>query len=287
MPEPEGGLWRPLEEGGWLGYVRQVAEWAGGEAAGAGEGLPGLPAALAGVGGGTVLVCAPHPDDEAICGLLPLRLLREKKSRVVALAMTLGSDPARRPARWREFRISCQLLGFEPQKFAPSGTAGDEWLLSRHTARTRPHAWQAMQARLLALFAKWRPCLVLLPHGGDAHPTHVGVARLGRQVLRQWSSQGHVIVAAETEGWAPMRRPNCVVAGGVAEVALLCGALACHAGEVQRFPYHRRQPVRMLETAWRTAELVGGFGGAAPPFAFAEAYRVGCWRNGRWRPLAC
>jgi len=79
-----------------------------------------------------------------------------------------------------------------------------------------------------------------------------------------------------------MRRPNCVVGGGVAEVALLCRALACHVGEVSRFPYHYRQPVRMLDTAWRTAELVRGFGGRPFSFPFAEAYRIGRWRRGRW-----
>ena len=49
-----------------------------------------------------VLILAPHPDDECITGLLPLRLRRECGFEVWAAPVTLGSRRERRAARLRD-----------------------------------------------------------------------------------------------------------------------------------------------------------------------------------------
>ena len=59
-----------------------------------------------------VLFFAPHPDDETIQGGLALRLLREAKWNVIDVAVTLGSNPERKAARWQELRGACEYLGF-------------------------------------------------------------------------------------------------------------------------------------------------------------------------------
>ena len=51
-----------------------------------------------------VLIFSPHPDDECITGGLALRLLREAKWNVINVAVTLGSNRARRAARRRELQ---------------------------------------------------------------------------------------------------------------------------------------------------------------------------------------
>jgi hypothetical protein len=56
--------------------------------------------------------------------------------------------------------------------------------------------------------------------------------------------------------------------------AMLVMATAEHGGEVSRNPYHLRHPARMIENVRLGAETVGGQGGAAPDFPFAELYRV-------------
>ncbi|MBV9490836.1 MAG: PIG-L family deacetylase, partial [Verrucomicrobia bacterium] len=66
-----------------------------------------------------------------------------------------------------------------------------------------------------------------------------------------------------------------------AEVADLVAALALHAGEVARNPYHLRLPAWMIDNVRRGAELVGGQGGAAPRFTFATLYRLRRWVHGR------
>ncbi len=260
----------------WDTYVHRLAELVRPGPLGAGPALSAAPGV-----GGPVLLCAPHPDDEAICGALALRLRREAGCRVVVLAMTLGSDPARRPARWQELTDSCQVLGFEPRRFEP---AGGPVSITPAQARRSPRAWQAMVEGLLDVLDEIRPILVIHPHRGDGHPTHVGVARLVREALRAWSRKSPIL-AAESECWTPLRRPNCVVGCLPVDVATLCRALACHTGEVSRNPFHRHQPVRMLDTAFRAAELVGGFGGRPYPFLYADAYRLLHWTAGRCRPV--
>src|SRR5262245_162364 len=61
----------------------------------------------------TVLICSPHPDDEALVGGFALRALQESKARVVNCAITLGADRKRKQERLRELRASCAVLGFE------------------------------------------------------------------------------------------------------------------------------------------------------------------------------
>src|SRR5687768_13484745 len=53
------------------------------------------------------LLFSPHPDDEVITGGLPLRLQREAGWRIVNVAVTQGSAPERRDARWRELQDCC------------------------------------------------------------------------------------------------------------------------------------------------------------------------------------
>ena len=77
-----------------------------------------------------VLIFSPHPDDECIIGSLPLRLMREAGTRVVNVAVTLGSNKKRQQARLSELRDACDYLGFELQVTLPNG-------LERITPATR------------------------------------------------------------------------------------------------------------------------------------------------------
>ena len=69
----------------------------------------------------TVLLLAPHPDDECVMGGLPLRLHREAGCRVVTLPVTLGSNPDRKRERKQELQNACEYLGFELDELVPLG----------------------------------------------------------------------------------------------------------------------------------------------------------------------
>lgn len=204
------------------------------------------------------LILAPHPDDECITGLLPLRLQAEAGFRVWVVPATLGSRVDRRAARVRELRAACRVLGF-----------GVRFLAAEDPA-----------AELPAVLAALRPVAVFLPHAKDGHPTHRATHRLGVAAMDAADGISRVV---ETEYWHPLERPNLMVAAGKSHVATLRRALACHVGEVARNDYAARLPAWMSDNVRRGAELVGGSGAAAPNMAYATLYRARIRAAGKWR----
>ena len=229
--------------------------------------------------GPTVLLCSPHPDDEVLTGALALRLRQEQGARVVNLAVTLGSNPARQAARWHELAAACAVVGFECQRFpAPSGFD--------LKAGAGGKGWSAAVQGLVGLFEGLRPDFVLFPHLQDQHPAHVETNRLLSAALARFTEHGeHTVTAVETEYWRPMAAPNLLVGVSAPDLSLLLAAVACHRGEIARNPYHLTYPARLMDSVRRGAELIKAPAGAYPGFVFGELYRLSVWRRGRRRAL--
>jgi LmbE family N-acetylglucosaminyl deacetylase len=206
-----------------------------------------------------VLILAPHPDDECIVGLLPLRLQEECGYQVWAVPVTLGSHSNRRSARKREMRAACSVLGFRLRWISP----GDA------------------ESELCGLLKSMAPAVVFLPHAKDGHPTHRLVHRLGTAAM---DASGHDFHVVETEYWHPLERPNLMVAASKAHLARLRRALACHQGEIARNDYAARLPAWMSDNVRRGAELIAGPGSPAPDFTYATLYRARNRSGGSWRP---
>jgi LmbE family N-acetylglucosaminyl deacetylase len=226
------------------------------------------------------LIFSPHPDDECIVGGLALRLLRESGWNVFNVTVTSGSKKERQAARLRELRNACAELEFGlivPGKQGLENITPD----SRKQNKVR---WK-MAVRVIAeILAVQRPRAIFVPHKNDGHPVHVGTHFLVLDALKTLPA-GFQCRVVETEFWGQMSDPNLLVELGVAEVADLVSALACHAGEVRRNPYHARLPAWLMDNVRRGAELVGGQGGSAPNFAFGTIYRLGKWSRGRLIPV--
>ncbi|HEV2105070.1 MAG TPA: PIG-L family deacetylase, partial [Candidatus Eisenbacteria bacterium] len=138
------------------------------------ERAPGAPAPFepATYAGRTVLVLAPHPDDEVIgAGGAMLRLARAG-ARVVCVQATDGSAgaamealpaPERREARLAEARAVADAAGV---------AALELWRDDNAAFRATPERVE----RLRALLARERPVLVLLPFVTEAHADHVELA---------------------------------------------------------------------------------------------------------------
>jgi N-acetylglucosamine malate deacetylase 1 len=219
----------------------------------------------------TALFFAPHPDDETIGGGLALRLLREAKWNVTDIAVTLGSLKERKAARWQELRNACQFLGFGLEATAPDG-------LDHVRPATRAHDvahWSRMTGIIAALLEKHRPKVVFFPHELDWNGAHIGVHFLVMDALKAAHDVPCYLV--ETEFWGQMQSPNLMVEYTPEIVADLAAATSFHAGEVQRNPYHLLIPAWMMDNVRRGAELVGGQGGAAPAFLFAQLFRLRHW----------
>jgi len=261
----------------WLRYVNGHVELlqlgkaipAVGEAAGP----PLIPASAPAERAFRVVLCSPHPDDEALTGALPLRLRLELGAKVTNCAITLGSDVNRREGRRRELESACRVLGFEiaiPQE--PGGFES----VSVKTRTERPDAWAAMLGALAKVFERLQPDVVFAPHAEDWHPAHIGTHFLAVDALAAYSVQAkqEAVPLIETCYWHEHAQPNLMVGVAPETLATLVMATAEHAGEVSRNAYHLRLPSRMIENVRRGAETVGRVGGAAPDFPFAELYRV-------------
>ncbi|MCP5526728.1 MAG: PIG-L family deacetylase [Verrucomicrobiales bacterium] len=219
-------------------------------------------------------IFSPHPDDECIIGALPLRLLREAGVRVVNVAVTQGSNPARQAGRLAELRAACEYLGFDLVQTAPNGLAG----INPRSRAADPAAWREGAAVIAGLVAEHRPRILFLPHERDWNSTHIGVHLLVTDALRQLGAEA-ACVTIETEFWGAMDDPNLMVEVTGEQLGDLMAATSFHVGEVQRNPYHLLLPAWMQDNVRRGGELVGGQGGTPPRWRFATLYRLGRWNG--------
>ncbi len=223
------------------------------------------------------IIFAPHPDDESIVGGLALRLLRELKTHVINVAVTLGSRKDRRDERLEELEQACRHLGFE--LYLPQEEGLEQ--INLHGKEQSPENWHKSVNLVSEILCRHKPQVVFFPHAADANSTHAGVNSLLNDAL-QVTNHDFCCWVCETEFWAPLKQPNLLVESSIADVADLLTALACHAGEIKRNPYHLRLPAWMIDNVRRGAELVRGQGCQAPSFTFATLYRLTKWRHGRY-----
>ncbi len=220
-----------------------------------------------------VVVCSPHPDDEALVGALPLRLRQECGANVTNCAITLGSNPGQRARRLRELQASCAVLGFHVTVANyPSGFDH----VNLDNRENKPEAWNATVRMLSAILEQEAPDAVFAPHAEDFNSTHIGTHHLIVDALSEYLERtGHgPLPVFETEFWHQNAHPNLLVGVSPEDEATLIMATAEHGGEVRRNPYHLRHASRMMDNVRRGAEVVGGQGGVAPDFPFAELYRL-------------
>jgi LmbE family N-acetylglucosaminyl deacetylase len=229
----------------------------------------------AAAGAPSVLIFAPHPDDEVIIGGLPLRLLREQRLNVINIAVTLGSRPERQAERWQELKNCCEYIGFGLVAPAERGLEA----VNPVAREQQPQRWSIAVGAISGILAAHRPSIVFLPHAQDWNKTHIGTHYLVLEALGR--CPGMECLVLETEFWGAMDAPNLMIESSAADVADLVAALSLHVGEVARNPYHLRLPAWMMDNVRRGAELVGGQGSAAPRFAFATLYRLRRWAGGR------
>jgi len=248
----------------YLSFVESIAE-----AVGAGRKIPcgGIQPGKSGGSpdGGTVLLFSPHPDDECITGLLPLRLMREAGMKIVNVPVTFGSDVERQPGRAAELRNACGIFG---------------WDVFR-----RPAGFQALEkAGVIEILKKVQPEIIFVPHAKDWNSRHISTHFLVMEALAEMGENFSCTVI-ETEYWRAMESPNLMVEADVSTLADLVAALSCHVKEVERNPYHLSLPAWMQDNVRRGGELIGGQGGAAPDFTFATLYRLRRWERGACREI--
>jgi hypothetical protein len=200
-------------------------------------------------------------------------LLRESKWKVIDIAVTLGSRKDRKAGRWLELTNACRFLGFGLDKTAPDGLDN----VRPATRSNDPAAWARMVSVIAALLKKHQPRTIFFPNELDWNGTHIGVHFLVMDALK--ATPGVPCYLVETEFWGQMQNPNLMVEYTPDTVADLVAATSFHVEEVRRNPYHLLIPAWMMDNVRRGAELVGGQGGAAPQFVYAQLFRLRHWNG--------
>lgn len=227
----------------------------------------------------SILLFAPHPDDECIVGALPLRLQREAGATVNVAPVTFGSNPQRRAERRAELAAACSTLGFTIADLAAQGFSA----VTAETKASQQILWDGMVGKTAQLLQRLKPQIIFLPHRADAHPTHIGTHHLVMDTLARLPADFTTILAF-TEFWHPQADANLMVISTPEDVTQLVAALMCHAGEIARNPYHRTLPAWLIDNARRGAETIGGFGEKGFGLGFATLYRFGRWERGAFSP---
>lgn len=207
-----------------------------------------------------VLLFSPHPDDECITGLLPLRLMREAGKQIINIPVTYGNNEDRQAGRAVELENACGYLGWKSFRDVENLLALD-------------------CADVVRILKKFKPEIIFMPHSKDWNVRHVFTHFLVVEALEQMDSSFSCTVV-ETEFWGAMDDPNLMVEADAQLVADLVAATSLHVEEVARNPYHLLLPAWMQDNVRRGGELVGGQGSAAPDFSFATLYRLRKWKNG-------
>ncbi len=207
-----------------------------------------------------VLLFSPHPDDECITGLLPLRLMRETGMRIINVPVTFGSNMERQPGRAEELKNACGFLG---------------WTIFQRTEGFRI----LEKEDVVEILQTVRPSVVFMPHSKDWNSRHISTHFLVTAALAEMEKSFSCTVI-ETEFWGAMDDPNLMIEADAATLAELVAAISFHVKEVERNPYHLSLPAWMQDNVRRGGELVGGQGGSVPDFTFATLYRLSRWEKG-------
>lgn len=208
-----------------------------------------------------VLLFSPHPDDECITGLLPLRLMRELGRQIINIPVTFGSKKDRQAGRAGELADACAYLGWD-------------------VCQSRDDYAPLTVSDVVNLLEQFRPDIIFMPHARDWNSRHISTHFLVQDALEEMPAD-FACTVIETEFWGAMDDPNLMVEGDAALVADLVAATSLHTEEVARNPYHLLLPAWMQDNVRRGGELVSGQGGAAPDFSFATLYRLRKWKNGQ------
>ena len=223
-----------------------------------------------------VLVFAPHPDDECIIGLLPLRLMLEANANIIDVAVTLGSKVERRKGRLEELTQACNFLNWDLRVCGKNGFDN----IRLKTREDNLSYWNECVSELASIIEETQPAIIFMPHIDDWNATHIGTSKLVSDAVEKSRYNGVVI---NTEYWGGIKVANLMVEATEEHIAALMEAVARHVKEVERNDYHLRLPFWMGDNVRRGAELVGGQGAEAPHFKFATLYNLQFFKDGIWQ----
>ena len=216
-----------------------------------------------------ILIISPHPDDECLMGSYALRLKEEFNAKIYVLPFTFGSNKERQAARKQELLAAVKVLGFELVERGKLKDSFSPYVLNE----------------LVTVMKTLDPHVIFSPHEEDGHPVHQKAYQQTRDALQilqnpsslnqqtiQGTGEQQKKVWVQTEFWRDLKSPNLLVPLSSAHVIKIGEALQCHAGEVERNPYHLRLPAWYQDQVRKGSERVGGAGAPSVEAVFGQVF---------------
>jgi N-acetylglucosamine malate deacetylase 1 len=181
----------------------------------------------------SILIIAPHPDDETLNATLALRLRLQHQCKIYVLPFSFGSNTKRQSERLNELKLACKHLGF--------------FLLPSE------HLNEINISEMELALIKTNPDLVIFPHNQDHHSTHIRCSQMAHELCTK-----HQLKFVTTEYWQPQLKPNLAIETSLTELRLMLEALVMHEKEIERNPYHISFPARLMDQYRRASEVIQG-----------------------------
>lgn len=181
----------------------------------------------------SVLVVAPHPDDESIgCGGA-ICLHRQRREQVNVVFLTSGergihggSDEEVRAIRELEARAASEVLGVDHVDFLRRPDLG----LSQDIEGCAQDLARVIEAR--------PPRIIYLPHPGEAHPDHAATLPIVREALAKLPAARRALELWAYEVWSPMTRHGWVE-DITTVMTLKLRAVRCYRSQLAALRYDR------------------------------------------------
>jgi LmbE family N-acetylglucosaminyl deacetylase len=179
----------------------------------------------------SVLIVAPHPDDESIgCGGAAC-LHRRAGDSLHAVYLTSGELGLKRlppdeakALREGEANAAASLLGIARCDFLRQ----PDWFVGDHIS--------AAASQIATLLRRRRPNRIYFPHRAEWHPDHRAAAPIIYQALSLAGTPAPELLAYEV--WTPLTEYD-QVENITAVMALKLRALRCHRSQLEKFRYDR------------------------------------------------
>lgn len=200
-----------------------------------------------------IIILSPHPDDECLNGLIPLRLNHYQTHN---FAMSLGSNTERQKQRKAELENACKYVNFK-----------------LHTCDFNQNTIDQIN--------QIKPDLIICPHDKDRHPTHEKVAKFLIDNCHQLSD----CIVFFTEYWFPQKDPNLLLEASEEQITTLIEALKCHEGEILRSPYHETFRAWLMDNCRRGFEYLQGYGKNNYSFQYGNLFKIQLLRDRKLKDI--
>lgn len=219
-----------------------------------------------------LFICA-HPDDETFAAGAFLHRLSKEGNDITCVYFTTSpagvvrdiSVEEKIAIRKKEAEKACKILGTKPL-FLDMDKSRLNKCLNNHCAEVEQ------------VFLKFRPSIVFIPSGEEAHPTHKMTNEVSLEVIENLRNAIPLKEVWEYEIWTPLKKPNFIYFFKEDEMEVKIKAFKSYKSQIERVDFIDAMIGLSLYRGILGEEVLKGFG---KPYFVKKRYGEAFMRNTR------